>query len=655
MAAPLSPSVWAAAVRGFAHCNDGSASCSASMAADASGDFANGRNGVCLQRDGFLQDGDAGMIFRRGGADLGKFQILDREEDDHGGGRLLFEASAVSQSSCSSPSLLTRRLRVMKAEAVVIASPPKPWELAQTVGATGRGATACVSSQAGGCPLDCSFCDTGTLPGPVSNLPAWAIVAQVHAARRFNPAVRRVTFMGMGEPLLNYTEVSAAITELQQDDELRRPWAITVSTVGVVPRIARLAADHPKVALAISLHAADSALRARLLPASSARWSLESVVQAAWEHQAVTGRPPMFAYTVLPGVNDSETDADNIARLLMEGRVDGSAQRPFVNLVPYNRTAAGEAHGFRSPTRQQMQTFRTVLRARGVRATVRWSTADGRPLTAACGQLVAGAAGEKAVVVSENSVARRGDTRKNGSDGETTGISEEAQEHREHPLARLTRKLHRAKSIEEVLSLAEASAHEMNAIHASAAFVTLARTAPAAGGKLERDPRFHGLMKVVEGLLPDLSAQAAANVLWALGKVKHRPDTAFCDGLAETSRREMHKFWPQNISNSLWSCATLRLGINTGLVQALVDMGARKASALTPLELTTIFWSLSVLGYWPGGVALRQLAGVVSAQSARSFAARDIITIVRAVIALGLPRWQLPLTTRRSGSASLRS
>lgn len=626
-----------AAVRGAAavvvapcrHCG-GASGCTAAAVV-----WSGARRGASASACGLERPAAGGAAGTRDVADCGGGQkwllrILQREADEQGGGRILFETSIASaSSSCSSSAV--RRLRALRAETVVISSPAKPWEAGLGARAGGRGATACVSSQAGGCPLDCSFCDTGLLPGPVANLPAWAIVAQVRAARRLNSAVRRVTFMGMGEPLLNYAEVSAAIAELHQDEDFRRPWAITVSTVGVVPRIARLAVDHPNVALTVSLHAANPALRARLLPASAARWPVEDVVQAAWEHQAATGRAPMFAYTVLPGVNDSESDADDVARLLT-GCKDGSAQRPFVNLVPYNRTKAGEAHGFQAPTRQQMQAFRTALRARGVRATVRWSTAEGRPLTAACGQLVARVQ-PRGSSAPQNLVAGEDVALKGGSVSET----EESRETCEDPLAKLTRQLHRAGSVEETLSLVEASAAAMNGIHVSAAFVTLARAAPGAGVKLHVDPRFRGLLSIMEGLLPSLAAQASANILWALGKLKYRPKGALSAALSEASRREMHKFWPQNISNCLWACATLRLGSDAELVQALADEAACKASALTPVELTTAFWSLSVLRHWPGNRALRLLAREASTQKARFFGPRDMVTLLRACVSLGVP------------------
>ena len=310
---------------------------------------------------------DAGLRVPSGSA----FDVLQHDTDGGGGGRVLFEVVDSLRSN-----------RKLRAESVVIAPRPQPWQHARPP--RRLGATVCVSSQAG-CALDCGFCDTGLLK-PASNLPAWAIVQQVHAARQLNPDIRRVVFMGMGEPLMNYTEVSRAIAALRLDEDLSRPWAITVSTVGVSPRMPLLAADHPEVALAVSLHAPSQALRARLVPAGAARWPLPEVMRAARAHEEAVGRVPMFAYIVLPGVNDGTANAQELAHLLAEGRPPG-APRPFVNLVPYNPTAAGEAHGYVVPSAKELRDFRVALRAAGVRATVRWSTLEGREVGAACGQL----------------------------------------------------------------------------------------------------------------------------------------------------------------------------------------------------------------------------------------------------------------------------
>ncbi|CAJ1355573.1 unnamed protein product [Effrenium voratum] len=129
-------------------------------------------------------------------------------------------------------------------------------------------------------------------------------------------------------------------------------------------------------------------LRLKLLPSAARRWALDEVMESVRHHEEAVHRVPMFAYTLLPGVNDSEAQASELVQLMLQGRPPGSP-RPFVNLVPYNATMAGDSAGFAVPSSKQLRDFRSLLRARGLRTTVRWSTTEGRVLGAACGQLAA--------------------------------------------------------------------------------------------------------------------------------------------------------------------------------------------------------------------------------------------------------------------------
>eukprot|EP00811_Abedinium_folium_P017116 NODE_2603_length_2182_cov_7.339173.p1 GENE.NODE_2603_length_2182_cov_7.339173~~NODE_2603_length_2182_cov_7.339173.p1 ORF type:complete len:644 (+),score=167.04 NODE_2603_length_2182_cov_7.339173:86-2017(+) len=500
-----------------------------------------------------------------------EFRVLRQESDGHGGGLIVFEVTDALRPG-----------RALKAEAVVIGHAPQSWKKAR--GLPARGATACVSSQAG-CPLDCSFCDSG-LVKRAANLPAWAIVAQVLAAQRLNPNVRRVVFMGMGEPLLNYRQVSAAIRELQLHDELRRPWAITVSTVGVAPRIARLAADHPGVALAVSLHAPNQALRAKLVPMGAARWPLEDIMAAVRAHEESSGRTAMMAYVVLAGLNDGREHAQQLAELL-SGDV---APRPLVNLIPYNPTSAGERHGFKMPSRAQVMAFRTALRARGVRATVRWSTAEGRPLRAACGQLNTDARGETSdgdvMADVEGAVALQKDE---------LDVEGRLPEEATVPPRVITRRLSQAKSVDRLLELVEAHADELNAIHISAAFVTLARSAAGVGGRLHSDERFKVLLERALAVLPTCEAQACANVFWALGKIRYRPNKQFLAAIVAASRRTLPEFWPQNLANVLWACGAMRFRVGHGFLRELEEAVLPKVPALTALEVSNSLLALAKL------------------------------------------------------------
>jgi 23S rRNA (adenine2503-C2)-methyltransferase len=233
----------------------------------------------------------------------------------------------------------------------------------------------CVSSQAG-CAMACSFCATGRL-GFAGQLSAGAILEQFvwadREARRYGrPGVSNVVFMGMGEPLANYGAVSRALDRLTSEFQFS-PRRVTVSTVGVVPVIGRLARDHPQVNLAVSLHAADDAQRAELIPLAR-RYHLEDLVLATARHRQATGRRPSFEWVMLAGVNDSDDDASRLARL---ARLAGA----HVNLIPFN--VSGACYQGSSPA--AIERFRRRLLAGGVAVTIR--VTRGTDIDAACGQL----------------------------------------------------------------------------------------------------------------------------------------------------------------------------------------------------------------------------------------------------------------------------
>ncbi|CAE8599374.1 unnamed protein product [Polarella glacialis] len=541
------------------------------------------------------------------------FSVLRHETDGRGGGSLLFEVQDPER----------RPGKSMRAETVVIARHTRPWEQRQQherledendpASIPEKGAAACVSSQAG-CALDCSFCDSGKVK-PASNLPAWAIVAQVRAAQELlNPAVCRVVFMGMGEPLLNYSEVSRAITDLRKDSLFERPWAITVSTVGVEPRITSLAQDHPEVALALSLHAPNQALRSQLVPAGSRRWPLDGLMRAVRAHEELVGRVPMFAYTLLPGINDSEAMAHELSELLSDGRAPGSP-RPFVNLVPYNPTAAGEEHGYQMPTNKQLRDFRTMLRARGLRATVRWSTAEGRPLTAACGQLRAAELQERPPLEQKPAVP---DMAEQVADGK---VSPQL----------LTRRLFQATS-EQLLGLVEEHWADLNSIHVSAALVTLARSSSTQG--LRSDRRFRALLRRTQELMRELQPQACANVLWSLGRLGYHPGNRFLSELFEVAEGLLGEFWPRNLANSMWACAKLRCRPEAdAFLSLLAEQLAARAAELTPVELSNSLWGMGKLQMEPGESVLHALVET-SRQQLPRWKAQDLASCLWALAAL---------------------
>jgi 23S rRNA (adenine2503-C2)-methyltransferase len=242
----------------------------------------------------------------------------------------------------------------------------------------GRG-TLCVSAQVG-CAMNCSFCATGH-QGFNRNLSAAEIIGQVLLARRElggageRSPITNVVFMGMGEPLANYRAVVQACDLLTDDLAFglsRR--RVTVSTSGLVPQIRRLAADS-RVALAVSLHAPDDALRNELVPINRVH-PIAELLEACWEYAGLTNaREITFEYVLLEGVNDSQAHARRLAALLRN--------RPAkVNLIPFN---AFSGTAYRRPAPQAIDQFRRVLAGAGLVAVTRRTRGD--DIAAACGQL----------------------------------------------------------------------------------------------------------------------------------------------------------------------------------------------------------------------------------------------------------------------------
>ena len=248
--------------------------------------------------------------------------------------------------------------------------------------------TMCVSSQAG-CGMGCPFCATGQA-GLTRNLSTAEIVAQVVAGARVLASgqvpggpgrVSNVVFMGMGEPLANYANVVAAVRRLTEpvpEGMGISHRSVTVSTVGLVPAIARLAAEHLSVTLAVSLHAPDDELRDTLVPVNR-RWKVAEVLDAAWDYAAVTGRRVSIEYALIKDINDQAWRADLLGSLLA-GRL------VHVNLIPLNPTPGSMWTASRPSAQRE---FVRRLESHGVPVTVR--DTRGREIDGACGQLAASA------------------------------------------------------------------------------------------------------------------------------------------------------------------------------------------------------------------------------------------------------------------------
>lgn len=237
--------------------------------------------------------------------------------------------------------------------------------------------TVCVSSQVG-CKCGCSFCASGK-NGFVRNLNAAEIVFQLLAIKKqvedVGEKITNVVYMGMGEPLENYDEVVSSIRLVSDPEFLGfSPRRITISTVGVVDKILKLAQDDLGVNLALSLHAPNQKLREKLMPYAH-RYSLVDILQAVAQFREKTGRDVTYEYVLLSGVNDSPKDAEGLARLL-------AGSPGVVNLIPYNPVSETPYH---RPAKEAVIAFQKVLDKFKVPYTCRFT--KGKDIAAACGQL----------------------------------------------------------------------------------------------------------------------------------------------------------------------------------------------------------------------------------------------------------------------------
>ncbi len=242
-------------------------------------------------------------------------------------------------------------------------------------------AAGCVSSQIG-CAMGCDFCAT-TRNGLQRDLQPAEIVEQfLHLKERAAAIGRRLktlVFMGMGEPLLNFDSVIAAVRRIADPRLGGLGWRhITISTVGIVPAIDRLAKLDLNVHLAVSLHAPDDATRSRIVPVNR-RYPVAEVLAAARRFESATNRIPTIEYCMLAGINDSDTQAAHLADLLQNFRA-------HINLIPYNPIGpALSGATYQRPSTQRMLSFIQILRDRNIVAHFRHTRGD--DVNAACGQL----------------------------------------------------------------------------------------------------------------------------------------------------------------------------------------------------------------------------------------------------------------------------
>ena len=237
--------------------------------------------------------------------------------------------------------------------------------------------TVCISTQVG-CPMGCVFCATGQM-GYTRNLTAGEILSQIiFCMRRLadeGKDLTNVVYMGMGEPFLNYDEVMASIARLTDQKGLnfgaRR---ITISTVGILPRIRQFTEAKSQVNLALSLHAPNDALRSTLVP-SNEFYPLKSLIEASKKYTDYTHRRVLIEYALIDGVNDTLALADELATLL-------HGMLCLVNLIALNPSQDG---GLKGSPREKVEAFRDRLMKRSIQTTIRLKR--GIEINAGCGQL----------------------------------------------------------------------------------------------------------------------------------------------------------------------------------------------------------------------------------------------------------------------------
>jgi len=304
-------------------------------------------------------------VYRQGITDLGAMTNVKRELREELQKLFVFPEASIADRQISSDGTRKYLLEVSpgdKVESVMIKQPQRM--------------TLCVSSQIG-CGMACAFCRTGTM-GFRRHLSTAEIIRQVRAvidAKNFGDSFQNIVFMGMGEPLHNFDGVTRAVRNLTD----RRgygmsPRKVTVSTVGLVPAIRKLAASDVPVSLAVSLNATTDEIRSQVMPINE-RFPIAELLDAVKSFPVGPRKKVTMEYVLLGGLNDTRDDMKRLAALMRGLPVK-------VNLIPYNDNAG---LGFDSPSREWVFTWQRYLNSQGLQAFIRWS--KGADIAAACGQL----------------------------------------------------------------------------------------------------------------------------------------------------------------------------------------------------------------------------------------------------------------------------
>ena len=251
--------------------------------------------------------------------------------------------------------------------------------------------TLCVSSQVG-CAMGCTFCRTGTM-GLKRSLSTSEILRQVNGviedAKEFGDSFQNIVFMGMGEPLHNYDGVTRAVSNLTNSFGYgMSPRKVTVSTVGLVPAIRKLAESDVSVSLAVSLNATTDEIRSQVMPVNR-KYPISELLDAVRLFPDSPRKKVTIEYVMLGGVNDSDQDMKRLAKMMRGLPVK-------INLIPYNDNAG---LGYKTPEREWVFTWQRYLNSQGHQAFIRWS--KGADIAAACGQLATASKKSKLPVVEQ--------------------------------------------------------------------------------------------------------------------------------------------------------------------------------------------------------------------------------------------------------------
>lgn len=245
-----------------------------------------------------------------------------------------------------------------------------------------HGNTVCISSQVG-CRMGCRFC-ASTIGGKVRDLEPSELIGQVIMAQKdMGERISNIVMMGIGEPLDNFDNVVKFLTLVGCEDGLNIGYRhISLSTCGIVDKIYKLAELDLPITLSISLHAPNDETRSQIMPINN-KWGVKELLSACRDYYAATKRRISFEYTLISGKNDSQKDAENLARVLNgELRSSGEKMPIHVNLIPVNEV---KESGFVRSGDEQIKAFAAHLEKRGIRATVRRRL--GPDINASCGQL----------------------------------------------------------------------------------------------------------------------------------------------------------------------------------------------------------------------------------------------------------------------------